>query len=117
MTAGPILGPYTCIDQVRIDCGLVRAGLRAAGVPPKLISSIERKALKTGRKVTGENATNRTRWDVAQTHPQFATERDSRIIFIILCAMMFEFENSPPLPITIRPLLEVYLQKEIVAGT
>jgi hypothetical protein len=118
MTAATIVDPYPDLVRTRIDCIRVRAALRTAGVPVKLISSIERKALKTGRKVTGEHATNRqNRWDVFPTHPQYASERDSRIIFIILCAMMFEFENAPPVPEGMRHLFEAYTQKEIVAGT
>jgi hypothetical protein len=74
--------------------------LREAGVPPKLSTSIETKALRTGRKVTGEHATNRhSRWAVNPANPQYASERDAQIIFIILCAMIFEFQNAPPLPV------------------
>jgi hypothetical protein len=87
-------------------------------VPAKLITSIETKALRTGRKQTGEHATNRqNRWVISHGSPQYAAESDCRTIFIILCAMMFEFENAPPLADEARVLFESYLGRSITPGT
>jgi hypothetical protein len=106
--------PYPEMEQVRLDFKTAKKALRDAGVPPKLITSIETKALRTGRKVTGEHATNRqSRWAINPANPQYASERDARIIFIILCAMMFEFENAPTLAGEARTLFESYLGKPI----
>lgn len=86
-------------------------------MPPKLITSIETKALRTGRKQTGEHATNRqNRWAINPGSPQYASESDARIIFIILFAMMFEFENAPPFAEEARSLFESYLRKSIKKG-
>lgn len=110
--------PYPDLEQVRLDFKATKAALRDANMPPKLIASIETKALRTGRKQTGEHATNRqSRWAVSSVNPQYATERDCRIIFVILCAMMFEFKNSPHLTEEARSLFESYLQKKIKKGT
>jgi len=90
--------PYPDLEQVRLDFKSAKKILRELEVPSKLITSIETKALRTGRKVTGEHATNRqSRWMVKEESPQYATEIDCRIIFIILCAMIFEFQNAPEL--------------------
>ncbi len=109
--------PYPDLDQVRLDFRTAKQALRAAGVPAKLITSIETKALRTGRKQTGEHATNRqNRWAINPAGPQYASESDARIIFIILCAMMFEFENAPPLAGEARTLFQSYLGKPITPG-
>jgi hypothetical protein len=109
---------YPDLDQVRRDFKAAKAAARAAGMPPKLVNSIETKALRTARKTTGVHATNRqSRWIVDTANPQYATEYDSRIIFIILCAMIFEFENAPALPAADQALFESYLGKNIVAST
>ena len=110
--------PYPDLEQVRIDFKAAKKALRVAGVHAKLITSIETKALRTGRKQTGEHATNRqSRWAINPRSPQYASESDSRIIFLILCAMIFEFENAPPLAEEVRPLFETYLGKTIKPGT
>lgn len=109
--------PYPDLEQVRLDFKTAKQALRTAGMPAKLITSIETKALRTGRKQTGEHATNRqSRWAINPVSPQYASECDSRIIFIILCAMIFEFENAPPLTEEVRPLFESYLGKSIKQG-
>lgn len=103
--------------QVRKDCAKVKKLLRALGVPPKLINSIETKALRTGRKITGEHKTNRqSRWAIPTSNPQYASEVDSRVIFLKLCAMMFEFSNAPSLDDDLRTILEAYLGKSIERG-
>jgi hypothetical protein len=87
-------------------------------VPAKLIASIETKALRTGRRQTGEHATNRqSRWTINPANPQYSTEKDCRVIFIILSAMMFEFQNAPHLSEDARALFEAYLNKSIQRGT
>jgi hypothetical protein len=109
--------PYPELEQVRADFRSAKNALRAAAVPPKLITSIETKALRTGRKQTGEHATNRQRrWEINPANRQYASESDSRIIFIILCAMIFEFENAPPLAEEAQSLFESYLGKTITPG-
>jgi hypothetical protein len=109
--------PYPDLEQVRLDFKAAKKVLRGAGVPAKLITSVETKALRTGRKQTGEHATNRqTRWAINPASPQYASESNARIIFIILCAMMFEFENAPPLTEEARTLFETYLGKLLTPG-
>ena len=108
---------YPELDQVRLDFTALRPQLRAAGFPQKLITSIETKALKTGRKLTGEHATNRDpRWSVSPDHPQYSTERDARAIFIILCGMIFEFTNAPLLTDSLRDIFARYLPNTLVGG-
>jgi hypothetical protein len=75
------------------------AVLRAAGVPGNVVGAIRTKALRTGRKVTGEFATNRDpRWSLDINHPQYGTEIDCKIIFVKLAAQIFCFDNAPSMP-------------------
>jgi hypothetical protein len=112
------VNPASDLERVRLDFKQAKGMARAASVPRKLITSIETKALRTGRKQTGEHATNRqNKWSIKPSSPQHATERDCRIIFIMLCAMVFEFENAPPLAQEARALFESYLQRSIKTGT
>jgi hypothetical protein len=84
------------------------AALRAAGVPSKTVAAIRTKALLTGRKLTGEFATNRDRrWELDPKHPQYGTEIDCRTIFIKLAAQIFCFDNAPPLPATLSRVPKV----------
>lgn len=109
---------YPELEQVRIDFADIKPRLRAAGMPQRLLASIETKALRTGRKTTGEHATNRaSRWSVNPIHPQYATERDCRAIFIILCGMIFEFTNAPALTDEMRVIFSRYLPNSIVPGS
>jgi|SRR5579872_6751540 len=106
---------YPDLEQVRIDFKAAKAIMRAAGMPSKLVNSIETKALRTGRKVTGEHATNRQpRWAINPANPQYASEHHARIIFIILCAMIFEFENAPILTDEARTMFEACLGKDLL---
>jgi hypothetical protein len=88
--------PITEIDDHR---AAMKAALRAVGVPKKVISAIETRALRTGRKITGQFATNRDpRWELSPDHPQYGTERDCKIILVKLTAQIFCFDNAPLMP-------------------
>ena len=109
---------YPELEQVRIDFAAIKPLLRTAGMPQRLVASIETKALRTGRKTTGEHATNRApRWSVDPSHPQYATEKDCRAIFIILCGMIFEFTNAPELTEEMRVIFNAYLPNPIDPGS
>jgi len=75
--------------------------------------------LRTGRKTTGEHATNRqARWKLEVTHPQFGTEADCKAIFVKLCAQIFCFDDAPILPDPLRSHLEeFYVAHTITPGT
>lgn len=97
----------------------VSAALRRAGIPARTVQSIKTKALRTGRKVTGEHRTNRdARWTLMPTHPQYGTEVDCKIIFVKLAAQIFCFSNAPSPEENLRLTLEEnYLGSEIRSGT
>lgn len=91
--------PISEIDDHR---AAMKAALRAVGVPSKVISAIETRALRTGRKITGRFATNRDpRWELSLDHPQYGTEHDCKIIFVKLASQIFCFDNAPPVPTTL----------------
>jgi hypothetical protein len=110
---------FPAIDEVEGHIKVVRKALRDVGVPSKTIQSIQTKALRTGRKVTGEYATNRaSRWTLASEHPQYGTEHDCKVIFVKLCAQIFCFDNAPEVPKNLRGVLEKqYLRHPISPGT
>lgn len=86
-------------DQVDLHFAAMAAALREAGVPANVIGAIRTKALRTGRKVTGEFATNRDlRWTLHPNHPQYGTELHCKIIFVKLAAQIFCFDNAPMIP-------------------
>jgi hypothetical protein len=109
---------YPKLSDVEEHIKLVRTALRTAGVPDKAIASIQTRALRTGRKVTGIHATNRaSRWTLVSTHPQYGTERDCKIIFVKLCAQLFCFDGAPKLKNSLSDLLgEDYLGHIIKPG-
>ena len=90
---------YPDLLEVEKHFEALGAALRAAGLHSKTVSSIKTKALRTGRKVTGEYATNRDpRWSLDPGHPQYGTETDCKIIFVKLAAQIFCFDNAPEVP-------------------
>ena len=110
---------YPELAEVETHIKRARAALRAAGVPAKQIAAISTKALKTGRKVTGEHATNRdSRWAVGIHHPQYGSELHCKIILVKLCAQIFCFDGAPVLDDEFRKILEEqYLGRTIAPGT
>lgn len=69
-----------------------------AGVPSALITSIDRKCLRTPRRQTGrlDRRTNREpRWRVAADHPDFGTELDAHLIRLSLFIGLIRMANAP----------------------
>lgn len=100
---------YPSLPEVDKHYRAMGAVLRAVGIPSKIVTSIQTKALRTGRKVTGTFQTNREyRWQIAPDHPQYGTEFDCKVIFIKLCAQIFCFDNAPSIPSTLsRATVEI----------
>jgi hypothetical protein len=110
--------PEKTLEQVRKDMKAVKKGLREAGIHQKLIAAIETRALRTGRRTTGEFPSNRhTRWTRKLADPQHGTELDCRIIFLKLWGMMLCFTNAPKLGAETNARLEEYLGASIRSGT
>lgn len=107
------------LSQIEKDRADVKTALLAAGVPANVLRAIETRALRTGRKTTGEHATNReSRWAIATTHPQYGTEADCKAIFVRLCALIFCFEKAPALTAPLKQQLEkYYVGHEISPGS
>lgn len=106
------------IAELDADVAAVRTALRSAGVANKTLNSIQTKALRTPRKVTGEWKTNREyRWDLVRHHPQYATHKNCLIIHLRLLGMMCEFVNAPDLPQATRKLLAKYIGHHPNPGT
>lgn len=112
----PVALALSRIDEDRLK---VKAALLAAGVPAGVLRAIETRALRTGRKTTGEHATNRdSRWKLPPTHPQYGTEADCKAIFVKLCAQIFCFDKAPALPEPLKGHLEeFYVGHPIMPGT
>lgn len=109
---------YPALQDVERHMGAVRTALRSAGVPAKTIQSIATKALKTGRKVTGEFRTNRdNRWILSPSHPQYGTEHDCKTVFVKLCAQIFCFDNAPEIELELSVILELYLGHSIAPNS
>jgi hypothetical protein len=75
---------------------VVRHELRLKGVPSKLIAAIATRALRSGRRQTGEFRSNRApRWTLQAEDPQYATEPDSKEVLLKLYATLLELEGAP----------------------
>lgn len=91
--------PLAVIDS---DLRGLKKLLRNCGFPSQLISAIETRALRSGRRQTGVFQTNReARWNLIHndplygTDPQYGTEEDCKIILLILLLTTLEFKNAP----------------------
>lgn len=109
----------TTIAEVELHRRQVKAELRRVGVPNKLITNISTRALKSGRRQTGQFQSNRdSRWTLNPLDPQYGTELDSKIIEVRLMAMALQFDNAPAINEPVRTMLEEqYLAEQITAGT
>jgi len=106
------------IEQVRKDMTALKKALRKAGVHEKLLGAVETRALKSGRRKTGEFPSNRaSRWTLKAGDPQFGTELDCRIIYIKLWGMILSFANAPEVPAETKALLEAYLGAPLAPGS
>lgn len=107
----------TPTEDLDRDLRRVRAGLRQARVSDRLLRSIETRALKTGRRLTGQWPTNRAaRWRLDLAHPQYGSESDSKTILLRLFGMMLEFRNAPTVDAGTQEILEAYLGRPIQEG-
>jgi hypothetical protein len=104
------------IDQHRRE---VKKALRDAGAPNNLLSAIETRALRSGRRQTGQFKSNREpRWQLNHNDPQYGTEWDCKVIQLRLMGMCLQFDNAPAVPDEIRQLLEEdYVGQPIIAGS
>lgn len=76
---------------------LLNSGLNAESTN-RVLTNLETRALRTGRKVTGAHRTNRDpRWRLVSTHPQYAEEISCRVIHVRLLAQIFCFAGAPTL--------------------
>lgn len=114
----PVAYP-TDLDTVVTHRKNLRTALLAAGVPRKLLDGIETRALRSGRRQTGQFQSNRgSRWQLHPDDPQYSSVLDANIIYIKLMAMLLEFKNAPSVSPDVLLLLEKsYLGRKIVAGT
>jgi len=96
----------------------VKAALRKHGVPNNLLTNISTRALRSGRRQTGEFKSNRDpRWKLKPQDPQYGTEIDCKLIELRLIAMALQFDNAPVVDDDIRKLLEErYLGESIAPG-
>ena len=105
------------LAEVERDLREIKAGLRQAGVPSRLLDAIATRALRSQRRQTGQFQSNRaSRWRLEPADPQYGTEIDCKIILIRLYGMMMEFRNAPLLSEETKSLLTRYLGKEPEAG-
>jgi hypothetical protein len=96
------------------DLRLVRAGLQTAGIPVALLNAISTRALRTGRRQTGQFPTNRqSRWQLDPQHPQYGTEEDCKEILLGLLATLLEFQGAPAVSEETMQILERHLRREL----
>lgn len=92
---GPVIDP---LADIRADLRDLVDRLRTAGVPVKLLASIERKCMRTPRRQTGrlDRRTNRqNRWILILDHPDYSTERDALLVRLRLLLDVLGMQDSP----------------------
>jgi len=106
------------LDKVNADLREVKRGLIAGGVPSNLISSVETRALRSGRRQTGQYQSNRaSRWTLDPNDTQFGTEVECKVILLRLLGMILCFKNAPTVDAGNRLILEFYLGSHVEAGS
>jgi hypothetical protein len=93
---------FPALAVVDSDIKRLKKVLRDEGFPNNLISAIETRALRSGRRQTGIFKSNRDpRWRLIHddpthgTDPQYGSELDCKVILIILLLTTLEFRNAP----------------------
>lgn len=90
--------PTDSLSQLRADKKELLRRLKAAGVSTKLLSSIERKCLRTPRRQTGrqDRRTNREpRWRLKCDHPDYCSEENGHLVELRLLLDMLNMRNAP----------------------
>jgi len=109
------------IAELKRDSRKLKKLLRENGYPDKLLSAIDTRALRSGRRQTGTFQSNRqSRWTLTHnapntgTDPQYGTEEDCRTIQLILLLTTLEFKNAPAIddPL-IDELSQHYLERQL----
>jgi len=110
--------PYE-LSEVSRDRAAIKKEFRKLGVPQKLLQNVSTRALRSGRRQTGEFQSNRTsRWLLSPNDPQYGSEIDCQTIEIRLLAMSLQFDNAPIPSPEIKSLLETrYLGETISPGS
>jgi hypothetical protein len=102
------------LTQLDEDVTATRKALRAGGVPAKLVSNIDTRALRSGRRQTGEFRSNRdSRWKLNKADPQFGTESNCKLVLLRLFATLLEFEGAPTIDRVVTGMLEERLGRPL----
>jgi len=117
--------PRQTVEQLNQDLRALKRILRENDFPPNLISAIETRALRSGRRQTGIFRSNRdSRWSLIHDHPdhgtdpQYGTEADCKTILIILLLTTLEFKNAPVIGHgNIEEFSQRYLERSLVPGS
>lgn len=106
------------IASLNADLRTVKRGLRDAGVPQKLVSAIETRALRSGRRQTGQFRSNRaSRWTLVRDDPQYGSESHCKQVLLRLFATLLEFENAPEVDQETQAILEKRLGRPLERGS
>ena len=105
------------LGEVQDDIRQLKRGLRKIGVPSGLVTAVETRALRSGRRQTGEFRSNRqSRWRLEPGDPQFGTEIDSKAIFVKLLCQILEFQGAPIPSEEVLAIAHKYLETPPVQG-
>jgi len=110
------------LEEIDKDLKSLKKILRDNGFPANLISAVETRALRSGRRQTGIFKSNRnSRWTLINDHPehgtdpQFGTEVDCKSILLVLLLTTLEFKNAPEIRDPLISQLSIkYLSRELL---
>lgn len=102
------------IASLNADLRAVKRGLREAGVPQKLVAAIETRALRSGRRQTGQFRSNRaSRWTLVRDDPQYGSESSCKLVLLRLFGTLLEFEDAPEVDLQTQAVLEKSLGRRL----
>lgn len=105
------------IQELDADIRAARKGLRALGVPLKLLDGVKTRSQLSQRRTTGLYQSNRkSRWTLDPLDPQYGSEVDCKIIHLQLLAMMCEFTGAPTLDSMTETVLGKFIGHPPVPG-
>jgi len=109
----------TDVKKVNADIKIVKKAFKDAGVPKAIVSAVETRALRSGRRQTGEFKSNRaSRWKLKSNDPQYGSELDCKIIFLRLLGMVLAFAKAPIIAPDVIDLLSMnYVGLPVNSGT
>lgn len=100
------------------DLRSLKRALGRLGMPAALIRAVETRALRSGRRMTGQFRSNRqSRWNLDPQDPQYGSEQDCKAVLVRLLLQVLEFDGAPPVTQEVSDIALKYLGRGLAPGS